>query len=1470
MPNVEQLIEALTEEGREGGARVAGSFSIDREKAREKMRLFQLPDPRTYVLELVQAAVIKGATMARFDIDADDMRMAFDGEPFTVDDFDQIYGSLLASVASDEAVARRQLALGLNAAMALNPRFIVVRSGDGRQTARLEMRPGRDDRFGLIDEASRQVEGTLIHVKQRFRPGLAVAFVRNIAGTLAEEQLLRSRCRFSSVPIDLEGTVVSKGMTLPGAIVSVPFESGDLRGVVGLSANATASQAVLTLVTNGVWIASHGRDDLMPGLVAVVEGRRLRKNVSQTDVVRDQAYDDLVTNVHWRRFDVLKSLARRVRQERLQGEVSRLERLLKWSLAGCSALDEARAMVGGEDDSYNPLLDVPLWREIRGYKVTLRDLFGELTTHGAVAYSTMRCSDWPSDDARPIVFVSKDDEAVLLRHLFGEQLEDWTERVWRVDRRAANQREWQCRRRPARLGHSWYAAKAPVVGEGVRGEVGANLMRTDLSLTLVKDGGVLVERSMPFSVIGLEAVIEADFSPTELFDDAEPDIVLARALSAMLDALVLLFSELAAWNVWTDQRASCLSSFLTTLGRVDARRRALEQLAIPEEVVAEVCDEPHGSWDLELLLRPRDDEPGAVAAALTMRAAPVLLCWDGRRLSVDDLAREIEEQGVLRTVDDDARPLAEPSSIARRYWAIAERHAADHLPSGVGRPAEPEPERPVLRKSELLEVILTRLCGDVPLLDFGSGDFLRRARAFLDHPTAEPAVTVRTVASVPIRGEGVTGELAVLEGDGAGLAGTVTLYTERRRLGLSRLAVPIRRLCAAVDFDGLEPNVEWSGAVEDEATATVRRAVARALPALLARLVPQGDGPITEPRARQVLLEAITAIFPSPAFRYVYEALISKRGVEQAELDYRGLLRFGAAVRYEQATSMLEASTNQGKSIDVPSIIRTMTSRTVDELVPAFSSRDYGDGRPAVVVPGGALAWMDALFPPDEAKTSPLSERVLHTLPGLGGAMLFESYTGRPVTLAEVVGSFERAGKVYLVSERFVEDEEAEQLVLFVDDWETMNALKCLVGEGGLRYARTWLEARRRKWHFEAIPRLEALTLAEGAAMVTAPIDHKGLIGEVGLAAQHPGNEENVTTIRLCTDRREVSFEQWRSELVLRAIVNDDSLVMNDTCDAIASDPTGDGRLEACYRQVPALVGALCDRWPDLDIIALGTARRHVLDLLVVLGEEAGPEGAEAMMNDEPWRRLAALPVFRALTGELLSLDDLYRRTTESGAPAVLCDLDAVVELPEDQKPVAIVVDACGRRRLQRVSFLRVEGYEELVERRRAAEEASRSEEIEASAGADSEDLDDQRTTLPFVARANQEETDRLADALIVPQTREQRFLDAVREMLTAVGLSCFGWSGADAFIWDLCFEWNDAPIMVVMSGRAASLNRQHTAVEVALARFEDDPMWIAFVAAAVVTAVEAELEEVTASDGALMLQRLTERVVGGCAADGG
>ena len=119
----DELIASLREGGREVGE---GEFGLDREVAQQKLRQYQLPDRRFYLLKLAQAAVCQGATKVSFRIGRSDVRVTFDGKPFTERDFDGLYSELFTSTERTERSGVRHLAIGLNAATA----FEWVSTGD--------------------------------------------------------------------------------------------------------------------------------------------------------------------------------------------------------------------------------------------------------------------------------------------------------------------------------------------------------------------------------------------------------------------------------------------------------------------------------------------------------------------------------------------------------------------------------------------------------------------------------------------------------------------------------------------------------------------------------------------------------------------------------------------------------------------------------------------------------------------------------------------------------------------------------------------------------------------------------------------------------------------------------------------------------------------------------------------------------------------------------------------------------------------------------------------------------------------------------------------------------------------------------------------------------------------------------------------------------------------------------------------
>ena len=127
-----------------GGRNVAarGHLNLDREKARDKLRKFRLPNPHFYVLQLVRAASLLGASRIEFT-----NRLRRDGvhvRCFSVRrDAARYLGESRSTNARVLRIGRRTpLALGLGSAQALNPARIDVMSSRCSAHAAGRLGPG--------------------------------------------------------------------------------------------------------------------------------------------------------------------------------------------------------------------------------------------------------------------------------------------------------------------------------------------------------------------------------------------------------------------------------------------------------------------------------------------------------------------------------------------------------------------------------------------------------------------------------------------------------------------------------------------------------------------------------------------------------------------------------------------------------------------------------------------------------------------------------------------------------------------------------------------------------------------------------------------------------------------------------------------------------------------------------------------------------------------------------------------------------------------------------------------------------------------------------------------------------------------------------------------------------------------------------------------------------------------------------
>ena len=172
-----------------------GQLTIDRDAAREKLRLFRLPDPHYYVLQFVRVASVLGCGNIMFEFSAGNMTCTFDRE-LPTERFDDFWASSFQARNTPEDIAMHNLALGIGSAQALRPREIRVLSG------RREI-VFRGDEEEVVDGDHR---GTRITLTEKFRFGhLLDYFV-----VQAEAMALRRHCAMSTLLVFVNGECVQQ------------------------------------------------------------------------------------------------------------------------------------------------------------------------------------------------------------------------------------------------------------------------------------------------------------------------------------------------------------------------------------------------------------------------------------------------------------------------------------------------------------------------------------------------------------------------------------------------------------------------------------------------------------------------------------------------------------------------------------------------------------------------------------------------------------------------------------------------------------------------------------------------------------------------------------------------------------------------------------------------------------------------------------------------------------------------------------------------------------------------------------------------------------------------------------------------------------------------------------------------------------------------------------------------------------
>lgn len=205
------------------GTRVAtGRLRVDAARAVDKLREYQLPDPTAWVLEVVRAAVAFGATRIEVTGDADDVRVAWDGDAPDAETLAELFDELVDPAPRAERRPVRLLATGVNTALGLSPRWVdvTVTDGDGgafgvRYTPRLfETIDGTAERLRelsaepRVPPAGAPARGGLVHLKRL--PLLDAVPLMVGYGEPRELSILRRSADDSRVPVVVGGSTIGR------------------------------------------------------------------------------------------------------------------------------------------------------------------------------------------------------------------------------------------------------------------------------------------------------------------------------------------------------------------------------------------------------------------------------------------------------------------------------------------------------------------------------------------------------------------------------------------------------------------------------------------------------------------------------------------------------------------------------------------------------------------------------------------------------------------------------------------------------------------------------------------------------------------------------------------------------------------------------------------------------------------------------------------------------------------------------------------------------------------------------------------------------------------------------------------------------------------------------------------------------------------------------------------------------------
>ncbi len=184
---------------------------------RERLNRHLPAEPHAYVLALVASAVMADASYLKITNDSNDFVLLRDGRTPTPEELEGLFGHMLHSGASPERAYLVDLAVGLNAAMALNPKSVIVETWGSWGGSRYQLL-GTGHKLEALKTGFTDPRATFrVQVREPRRLG---KLMKMVTGFPPEGDLIARMCAQATPKITVNGQSINRKVDLGRCLVS--------------------------------------------------------------------------------------------------------------------------------------------------------------------------------------------------------------------------------------------------------------------------------------------------------------------------------------------------------------------------------------------------------------------------------------------------------------------------------------------------------------------------------------------------------------------------------------------------------------------------------------------------------------------------------------------------------------------------------------------------------------------------------------------------------------------------------------------------------------------------------------------------------------------------------------------------------------------------------------------------------------------------------------------------------------------------------------------------------------------------------------------------------------------------------------------------------------------------------------------------------------------------------------------------